>query len=151
MDKFKSVCSQSEHTSCYTYFRMTGDFDPDVISELLGLVPESSWKRGDARKDGKSQYDFSFWQFGTCWDYDVAVENQMLKTITPLLDKVEVLREIKARFAVDFTLEIVPTVRADETTPCLAPSMQVMRFCCDTGTEIDIDLYVADSCEFERT
>ena len=39
------------------------------------------------------------------------------------------------------TLEIVPTVYADNASPCLAPSLQVIDFCYATRTEIDIDLY----------
>lgn len=128
-------------SGCYTYFMIKGDFNPDIISQMLDLSPEQTWKIGDKRKNG-TIYDFSFWQFGTCDEYDVYVENQMLKTIEPLLSKINILKEIKQRYDVDFTLEIVPTIMGCETTPCLAPSLTVMQFCCDTGTEIDIDLYV---------
>lgn len=150
MNNLEMIYSHCEHTSCYTYFRISGDFDPDTISELLGLTPDKSWKIGDTRKDGKSKYDFACWHFGTCKEYDVLVVNQMLKTITPLLSKVNILREIKEKFDVVFTLEVVPTVRFDESTPCLAPSIQVMQFCCDTGTEIDIDLYVSCPDDFDN-
>lgn len=47
-----------------------------------------------------------------------------------------------------FTLTVVPSVRFDEPAPCLAPSLEVMRFCCDTDTEMDIDLYVGAPDEF---
>ena len=143
MNNFERIYSHCEHTNCYTYFCISGDFNPDIITELLGLIPDKSWKIGDTRPGGKSKYDFANWHFGTCKEYDIIVENQMLKTITPLLSKVNILREIKRKFDVCFTLEVVPTVRFDESTPCLAPSIQVMQFCCDTGTEIDIDLYVS--------
>ena len=73
----------------------------------------------------------------------------MLKTITPLLSKVNILKEIKNQFDVQYTLEVVPTVRFDESTPCLAPSIQIMQFCCDTGTKIDIDLYVSCPDDFD--
>jgi hypothetical protein len=141
----------SGHTSCYTYFRITGDFDPDTISEMLGLTPEKIWKIGDTRKDGKSQYDFSSWHFGSCREYDAIVENQMLKTITPLFEKIEILKQIKQKFHVFYTLEVVPTVWFDEAPPCLAPSMKVMQFCCDTGTEIDIDLYIDYPDDFVKS
>lgn len=133
--------NNSEHTNCYTYFRITGDFDSDIISDLLCLMPRNSWKIGDIRKNGR-KYEFASWEFGTCKEYDVEVANQMYKTIAPLLSKVDILKEIKRKFNVNFTLEVVPTIIYNETTPCLAPSMKIMKFCCDTGTEIDIDLYV---------
>ena len=118
-----------------------GNFDPDSITELLGLVPEKTWRIGDKRKNG-TVYDFAMWQYGTCDAYDVYVENQMLKTITPLLSKISALKEIKQRYDVEFTLEVVPTIKSSEGVPCVAPSMEVMQFCCDTATKIDIDLYV---------
>lgn len=130
-----------EQSSCYTYFMIRGDFNPDSISKMLDLSPEQTWKIGDKRKNG-TIYDFSCWKFGTCDEYDVYVENQMLKTITPLISKISILKEIKKQYDVSFTLEIVPTIISDETTPCLAPSLEIMQFCCDTGTEMDIDLYV---------
>lgn len=131
----------SSQSSCYTYFMIRGNFDPDSITELLGLVPEKSWRIGDKRKNG-TVYDFAMWQFGTCDAYDVYVENQMLKTITPFLSKISTLKEIKQRYDVEFTLEIVPTIKSSEGVPCVAPSMEVMQFCCDTATKIDIDMYV---------
>ena len=136
--KYDKTSSQS---SCYTYFLIRGNFDPDSITELLGLVPEKSWRIGDKRKNG-TVYDFAMWQYGTCDSYDVYVENQMLKTITPFLSKISVLKEIKQKYDVEFTLEVVPTIKSSEGVPCVAPSMEVMQFCCDTDTKIDIDLYV---------
>lgn len=67
----------------------------------------------------------------------------MIKTLAPLLHKTNILNEIKSQYDVNFVLEAVPTVRFDESTPCLAPSLEVMRFCCATETSIDIDLYVS--------
>ena len=127
--------------SCYTYFRIIGDFDPDIITEMLGLQPNETWKIGDKRCDG-ALYEFASWEFGRCDKYDVFVEKQMHTTIDPLLDKVDLLNRIRERFDVVFVLEIVPMVCAGNTTPCLAPSMKVIDFCHSTRTEIDIDLYV---------
>ncbi|MBQ6874452.1 MAG: DUF4279 domain-containing protein [Clostridia bacterium] len=129
--------------SCYTYFRITGNFDPDLITERLGLVPEKYWKIGDSRHDG-TLYDFASWEIGLCEQYDVLVENQMHTTIAPLLNKIDILNEIKNEFDVDYILEIVPTVYTSNSSPCLAPSLKVIDFCHATRTKIDIDLYVMD-------
>ena len=135
------------NNECETYFKITGDFDPDVISEMLGLTPEKQWHIGDKRRGGRSEFEFASWQFGFCKEYDVIVENQMHRTIQPLLSKIEILKEIKKKFDVYFTLEIVPWLYAGETAPCLAPSREVIRFCYETDTSIDIDLYLFDSKE----
>ena len=129
--------------SCYTYFRITGDFDPDIITERLGLQPDRFWKIGDKRRN-RTEYDFASWEIGRCDQYDVLTENQMRKTIDPLFDKVDLLNRIRNEFNVVFTLEIIPTIYAGNINPCLAPSLKVIDFCHATRTEIDIDLYVMD-------
>lgn len=149
MNGLEKVLIHSEHTECYTYFKIVGDFDPDTATELLGIAPEKLWRKGDKRKNG-TDYDFACWITGTCREYDIEVSNQMLKTLDPLLDKTDVLNEIKGRYNVDFVLEVVPTVRFGESTPCLAPSLEIMRFCCATETSVDIDLYVSCPDEFEN-
>lgn len=84
-----------EENSCYTYFAITGDFDPDEISALLGLSPFKQWRIGDKRRYGTGLYDFANWEYGLCDEYDVDATNQMMKTIADLTDKVEILKEIK--------------------------------------------------------
>lgn len=129
--------------TCYTYFKITGDFNPDVVTKRLGLFPSKSWKIGDRRRDGAS-FDFALWEFGYCDSFDVIVENQMHMTIAPLLDKIDILNELKREHNVDYTLVVVPTVYASNSSPCLAPSLKVIDFCHATRTEIDIDLYVME-------
>lgn len=129
--------------SCYTYFAIKGEFNPDDITRRLGLMPSNVWKAGDKRSNGTG-YDFSYWEFGLCDEYDILIENQMHKTLAPLLNKIEILKEIQKEFDVIYVLEIVPTVYSKNATPCLAPSMEVIDFCHETRTEIDIDLYVGE-------
>ena len=130
--------------SCYTYFRIVGDFDPDVISARLGITPDECWKPGDLRRDG-SLHTFSCWTCGRCDEYDVCVENQMKKTISGLFDKIDMLNQIRNDFDVSFYLEVVPEIYVDDVNPCLAPSLEVIDFCHATRTEIDIDMYIYSS------
>lgn len=132
--------------SCYTYFRMVGDFEPDYVSELLNLKSEKSWRKGDIRSNG-TKYDFASWEIGRCNDYEVEVTKQMRKTISVLFDKIDLLNRIRKENDVNFYLEIVPTIYAGDTSPCLAPTLDIIDFCHATRTEIDIDMYVYDSEE----
>ena len=127
--------------SCYTYFKIVGNFNPDDVSELLNLTPEKTWKTGDMRRNG-TRYDFSLWAIGRCEEYDVRVENQMKKTIAVLQDKIPLLNQIRQTYDVSFYLVVVPTIYVDDINPCLAPSLDVMNFCHATRTELDIDMYV---------
>lgn len=134
---------------CYTYFRIVGDFDPDIITTKLGIVPNDRWKTGDHRRNG-SLYDFSCWTCGRCDEYDGYVENQMRKTISGLLDKIDVLNQIRNDYDVSFYLEVVPEIYVNDINPCLAPSLDVIDFCHATRTEIDIDLYIFSSEDEEQ-
>ena len=138
--------SERDRNSCYTYFKITGDFNPDEISQVLGLLPSKQWKIGDLRRNG-TKYDFALWEYGRCDSYDVYVENQMMKTIEGLLPKINELNKIKDKYNAYFTLEIVPSIYAGGTNPCLAPNREVIRFCYKTDTNIDIDLYIFDSTD----
>ena len=131
---------------CYTYFKIVGDFDPDVVSELLNLTPEKSWKIGDLRRNG-TVYDFACWEIGRCTEYNPEVEHQMRQTISVLQDKISVLNRIRETHDVRLFLVVVPTIYVGEVNPCLAPPLDVMDFCHATRTEIDIDLYVYESEE----
>lgn len=130
--------------SCFTSFKIVGNFDPDYVTELLGLTPEKAWRIGDLRRDG-TRYDFALWEIGKCAEYDALVENQMRKTLSVLQDKIPLLDQIREKFDVSFYLEIVPTIYAGNINPCLAPSLDVIDFCHATRTEIDIDMYVYNS------
>ena len=130
--------------SCYTYFRIVGNFNPDDVSALLNLTPEESWKIGDLRRNGR-KYEFANWKIGKCAEYDVCVGNQMRKTISVLLDKIAILNQIREENDVEFVLEIVPSIYVDDINPCLAPPLDVIDFCHATRTKIDIDMYLFNS------
>lgn len=132
---------KKQENECYTYFRITGTFEPDVITQLLGLKPEKFWRIGDTRRNG-TQYDFANWEYGRCSQYDVSVDRQMLTTIQPLQSKISELNSIREQYDVSFCLEVVLTVYPFNPSPSLAPSLEVIDFCHATRTEIDIDLYV---------
>ncbi len=126
-----------KENSCYTYFAIIGDFNPHEVTTLLNLTPTKIRNKGEVKGSNDA-----VWQFGLCDKYDVLVKNQMLTTITPLLDKVEILREFKIKNNVKYYLSIVPTVVKNNLAPCLAPSLEIIDFCSQTRSEIDIDLYV---------
>ena len=131
----------SKNNSCYTYFAIKGEFDPDDVTRILELAPTKQWRMGDLRRNG-TVYDFTLWEYGRCEDYDVLVENQMMSTIEHLIPKIELLKEFKKNNDVNFVLEVVPSIYTEESTPCLAPNRAVIEFCYLTETDIDIDLYV---------
>ncbi|MDO5104271.1 DUF4279 domain-containing protein [Capnocytophaga sp.] len=129
---------------CITYFKIIGDFEPDVVSQRLGLTPDNQWRKGDKRRDGSPQ-EWAMWQFGQCDEYAWQTGEQMQKTIAPLLSKAAELQAIRQEFEVEFVLQIVPSLYADQPTPNVAPSMAVIDFCHQTRTKIDVDMYLINN------
>ena len=126
---------------CYTYFVIEGDFNPDTVTEILGLKPSKVRYIGQELRNGRKS-DVALWEFGRCDKYDPLVTNQMEHTVRPLYDKIDVLNKIREIYCVKFCLSIVPTAYKGNSSPALAPSMEIIDFCHATRTEIDIDLYI---------
>ena len=61
--ELQRVYYHAERTQCMTYFRITGNFDPDDITKYLRLAPESVQHIGDVRSNGVP-YDYATWRFG---------------------------------------------------------------------------------------
>lgn len=138
----KRVYYHAEHNECLTYFMITGQFDPDEITRQLRMLPESVRRIGEPCRSGEKS-GHAIWRFGTQTGTSPDIARQMMRTIKPLLPKADILRKIKLIYDARLVLEVVPLVRYDERAPMLAPSLAVMRFCIETGTELDIDLYVS--------
>jgi len=147
-EKQQRVLYHAEHTECLTYFEITGDFDPDQITSYLRIAPERVRRIGDERQNGRST-EKAAWRFGSVAETDTDTDKQMMETIRPLLGKAGLLRQLKLQYDARLVLNVVPIVRYDEPVPTLSPSLAVMRFCMETGTEIKINLYV--SCPDEMT
>ena len=86
----------------------------------------------------------------------MSVTEQMEETIRPLLDRIDLLNEIREEYDVNFTLQVVPYIYAanGEHRPVVSPSHEVIAFCAATHTALDIDQYFfseedAQLCEEE--
>lgn len=137
-----AIAAPRSANTCRTYFAITGDFNPDEATAQLQFPPFESWHRGDPRPGGCGEYGFSRWCCALSDEYDPCTAEQMRRTIAPLREKAEALRAFRQGRDVQYVLQIVPVIRPYESTPCLAPPMDVIAFCHETRTEIDIDLYI---------
>lgn len=133
---------RNSKTSCYTYFRMAGDFKTEDISTLLSLTPFKSFDIGEMRRGGKGKYDFALWSYGYNADYTADVGEQLLDTIKDLEKRIDILNEIRNKYDVAFFLEIVPEMIVDDTHPAIYFDEKIIEFCYLTKTRIDIDMYI---------
>jgi len=149
-----------DKTSCHTYFTIgssgvieneigfvaneNSDFDPEYITEKLQIEPFETRKMGSLRKDGHGVYPFSGWT--ACYQDEPAIdaEEQCLKIVRALKDKIPLLLEIKKEIDVSFNINIVPHIYYEEN-PVICFNNEIIEFCYLTGTKIGVDLYVYDS------
>ena len=128
---------------CYTYFHVGGDdFPIDEISKALNETPFRSWYRTDIRKADGKEFGFCNWSGFRVDEYSPYTEEQMEKTIEPLLDKIDVLNELREKYNLKYSLIVVPHIIVNKINPDLSPSMKVIDFCHAIRAEISIDLYL---------
>lgn len=134
---------RTKHT-CYTYFFISGVFDPEEITKRLELKPMDKWSMDKYDENGQ-QYEESFWQFGLCDNYNPQVSYMMKETIKPLLGKEIELKKIKEEYHVKMFLEVTCAINIDEALPSFSLSPDIIDFLHDSGVEIDFDLYIDES------
>lgn len=127
-------------TSCYCYFVIKGNFDPNEVSKKLGVKPTKQWAVGDKRKNGGT-YNFALWETGFSKIEYPNIEIHTKNAIRELQGKEDLLAEIKSMHDVSFTLEIVPSIYNGKE-PIIEFGHEVIKFCYLTNTDIDIDMYV---------
>ena len=139
-----------ESSNSYVYFALKGEeFDPNVITDRIGIEPSESWKKGD---NGKSNSTLKY----SCWKYStekgkeyIEIDNLVDEVISKLLDKIEIINELKKELKLDSILEIVMDIdiNPNQPTPALGHDMKTIEFLYRTETTTDIDIYRFNSLE----
>ncbi|MBQ9942692.1 MAG: DUF4279 domain-containing protein, partial [Christensenellaceae bacterium] len=109
---------------------------------LLGFTPFETHRMDEPRKNGRGTYPFSDWS-GCRQDapaYDAGL--QVLRIAEMLRPKADLLKDLKDRLQVDFSIIVVPQVCPEDLIPSFAFSPQVHTFCHEVGAQLSIDLYV---------
>jgi hypothetical protein len=123
---------------------LDGDnFDPDDLTEYLGIEPTSTKRKGERIQNLLPKT--SSWQLST----DNIVNNvidvfEMSSSIVKkLLPKKELIIKAKAHFGVSPRLEVVLFISTNElhSTPAIGFDADVVAFLGEIGAYIDIDTY----------
>ena len=132
-----------KENSCYTYFQISGDdFSIEEVSKLLDAAPFRSWYKTDIRKADGNEYGFCNWSGFRVDEYCPYTEQQVEKTIGPLLDKIEILNDLREKYNLHYSIVVVPQIYVNEINPDLSPSLKVIDFCHAVRAEFSIDLYL---------
>lgn len=119
------------------------DFDPAELTKLLGIKPFRARKLGEPRRNGHGLYPASVWSGCRQESPSLDGAEQCARIAEKLRPLAPQLKEFKKRYAVDYTLIVVPRL-ANAVVPVLHFDRAVVRFCAEIGAEIGVDLRFED-------
>lgn len=145
-----------ERRSCKTYFSIGFEFDVrknaqilkegrECMPEELGIVNKVEAEKFIIEQLGIiPQWKRHHFVIGFNGEYNVDVNEMLRSTLKDLFGKEQKLREMKERFAVSTTLEIVPHIVANSEEPSqiLSLDSDIIAFLYKSGTAVDLDYYV---------
>jgi hypothetical protein len=77
------------------YFTVTGEFDPEEISQRLQMEPSDAWKKGDRNERTHLERKFSRWSLNSRLDAFQSIEEQIADVLAQLDGKEDSVRELK--------------------------------------------------------
>ena len=132
------------------YFGLSGyHFDPDVVTNFIGIEPTSTnagGMRGSLDKPSISSWELSTETLNSdIQELDIykLIDDEILKKIEPAKDKIiEICKShnLSPRISVELTLSI----DKDETSPDVGFGSRVIKFCAEIGAFINIDYNISD-------
>ncbi|WP_307414334.1 DUF4279 domain-containing protein [Neobacillus ginsengisoli] len=141
------------------YFSLYGDdFPVDSVTELLGINPTNSYKKGDVIEikpnpnivSTKVHYrKETAWELGTDYQESYDVKEQLNEVIKPLKNKAHIINQLKSKFSLECHFEIV-IIMENGYTPAFYLNKEQIEFANSIKAEFDIDLYANpynDTCE----
>ena len=138
------ICSKGEIRDQIGFVADAGsDFDPNYITEKLGIEPFETVKMNEPRRRANGTYPFSEWVGCRQDEPALDAEEQCLNIVRQMRPLLPQLREIKEEYNVDFLIVIVPHIYNAEN-PLLSFNSEIIDFCYHSGTEISVDLYIYD-------
>jgi hypothetical protein len=110
-----------------------GIFNPDDITNVLGIQPFLCWKKGDKRRNG-TEHLFSSWDAEKSNIGRLDVEAQVLDTIKNLKNKIPILKAIKEQYDVNYVIMV--------EKPQISFNKEIIEFCYLTDSTINFDTYI---------
>ena len=74
----------SDPNNQYAYFCIQGDFDPQEITDRVGLTPSRSWRKGDIHPKRQYERKFSHWELRSTLDQNHSLEEHLSDVLSQL-------------------------------------------------------------------
>jgi hypothetical protein len=82
----------------YAYFSISGIFDPDLITNRVGVMPTECWRQGDIHPTTQMERKFSRWSLFSQLDHSRDLEDHVRNVLDQLNTKQNVFQEISNEF-----------------------------------------------------
>lgn len=116
------------------------DFNPNIISNILGLQTESKWRKGDLNERKTMIRDHSSWSFEVGLEESYDISEQYMKLYEIICEKKEdilrVLKQLNAQILLLITIFVY-----DECTPIISFNKDIIGLSNEMNAGIDIDMY----------
>ena len=128
---------------------IAGEFDPDVLTDRLGIAPDRTMRKGDSwwppRPELLAENDawYSNWCSGLSEANAFVVEDYISALIDEFWPRRDTIAELQAELELE--LEVAVSVRVygpEFATPSVHLSQRTLRRIGALGADVDIDLYV---------
>jgi hypothetical protein len=134
----------------YVYFAFKGDFNPDKITERIGVNPTAIWRKGEISNRFEREHKFSLWELSTEPGKEALDMDKLVKElIDQLKGKEDLICKIKSEFGANSILQIKMDIDMNEesSTPFVGHDNETIEFLYKTSTETDVDIYRYNSKE----
>ena len=139
-----------KESNSYVYFALQGDdFDPSIITDNLGILPSTSWRKGD-KVTYNPKVAYSCWKLSTQKGTESIFLDKLVNEIVDQLNnKIEIINRLKRELRLTSVLQIVMDIDSNEekSTPSLGHDHRTIEFLFKTKTTTDVDIYRYNSAE----
>ena len=124
-------------------FSVYGDaFNPEVVTERLGITPRKYWHKGDTiKKGGIQKRKETCWIIGTEYEESLDTDEQLYKVLDLLERKAGLLKELREMYDLKFKIDIVVKVE-NRQPPSMTFGQRIIDFVHEINAWIDIDSYI---------
>ncbi len=134
-----------DKTQVMVEFRIIGDdFNPEVFTSALSVEPTKSWNKGDEYINQSNLLSIkknSSWGISSGRRDSLDMGKQIYEVLDKLIGKEKILVNLKSKYNIDYTIDIVIEVENGQT-PAVYLESKAIKFANDIGATFDFDMYV---------
>ena len=129
------------YSEIYAYFELRGDFEPDVITGILGIVPTKICRKGDQNPwfRVKSLYSQSYWSLESGLDHNRDLDDHVNAVMAKLEGAWDTFVRVSAEH--EAWLNCVIYSHGGDR-PAIGLERGVLKRLAELNAQLDVDLHV---------